>query len=890
MRMAIWCRVGWYRRRRMPATPPTEVTPEAVPAALVQGAMLLVASPRLATDWRRRLVAGAGDVVPTPAVEDWASWLAELARAHADLPVLYTQLQELQLWERIIATDMGSGVAGSGLARHAAEAYRLMREYRIDVGELAGGGEEAEALGRWIVAMQSRLVQDDRLLAADLPAALLPYLGTRVSVRHILLDGFDRTTPMQQALLQGLEAKGIRLATMVAEAEPATPTLTICADAESECRHVAGHVAAILSAEPATRIGIVTAGQAPAMLGRILDEVLRPPGKTAMQAVAMAGNPLAARPLIRQLLDVLALAGHRGASHAELAPLLFSPGVRGHAEEYPVRAAFDAKLREDNRYYLSFRALQGMAAGGGMSQLAGVVESLATLDKAGRTAGEWVGTVHALLQDLGFLQADIAGRTAGEIRELNAFRECLASLVAVDAVQGRVSWGEFLALLSSVCKETPFALDVAYPQVSVLPLQQVAGLRFDCVFALGFDEDALPLPARPSPLLPFSLQRRHGLACATPTLAFEASRLLWHGLRQAAPRLHLSYAHRRDERELNASPLLVDMVAGFPEPPTKTQALCATVHYDDAPSVPLGPEDEAVTGGSDIIKNQSACPFRAFATHRLALAPLGVTRPGIEPREKGSLLHHALQYLWETLASQQALLAQDGNQIDALIGAAIDHAWSKARIALAETSRDYERRRMAAVLQEWLEEERQRPSFRVERCEKPYSLRLPTRGALQFTVRLKADRIDRDDEGHKILIDYKSGQKQAAGKWIGERMEQPQLPLYSMAEGLGTSDAVCFARVRSGECGFEGLSGEDTGIQGIETCDGKRHRPDDWPGLLDAWRQDIDALAAEFVAGRAEVVPRNRKACDHCGLEAVCRIDEIGFAHDVDADDEGDGT
>jgi hypothetical protein len=124
----------------MPASLPTEVIPESVPAALAEGALLLASSPRLAADWRRRLVTNTAGVVPTPAVEAWASWLAGLARTAVDIPVPYTPLQELQLWERIVATDMGGGVAGPGLARHAAEAYRLMREYRIDAGELAGGG------------------------------------------------------------------------------------------------------------------------------------------------------------------------------------------------------------------------------------------------------------------------------------------------------------------------------------------------------------------------------------------------------------------------------------------------------------------------------------------------------------------------------------------------------------------------------------------------------------------------------------------------------------------------------------------------------------------------------------------------------------------------------
>ena len=165
-------------------------------------------------------------------------------------------------------------------------------------------------------------------------------------------------------------------------------------------------------------------------------------------------------------------------------------------------------------------------------------------------------------------------------------------------------------------------------------------------------------------------------------------------------------------------------------------------------------------------------------------------------------------------------------------------------------------------------------------------LELPAAGAIRFPVALKADRIDRDGEGHRIVIDYKRGRPQRVGDWIGARMAEPQLPLYAVAEGLHDADAVCFASVRSGDMGFEGLSGEPTGIQGIAVYKGRDEEAGDWPELLARWRERLDALAAEFVAGRCDVSPRDAHACEYCGLEAVCRIDEIGIDRDADEGNE----
>ena len=140
------------------------------------------------------------------------------------------------------------------------------------------------------------------------------------------------------------------------------------------------------------------------------------------------------------------------------------------------------------------------------------------------------------------------------------------------------------------------------------------------------------------------------------------------------------------------------------------------------------------------------------------------------------------------MGSQRALLALDDTAAASLIDEAVAHAWREARVTVAESTRKFERRRMLTVLSEWLEEERKRPPFSVECCEKPYRLELPESGAIRFSVKLKADRIDRDEEGHRILIDYKTGRKQSIGKWIGERPAEPQLPLYAVAEGLGVDD------------------------------------------------------------------------------------------------------
>jgi len=60
---------------------------------------------------------------------------------------------------------------------------------------------------------------------------------------------------------------------------------------------------------------------------------------------------------------------------------------------------------------------------------------------------------------------------------------------------------------------------------------------------------------------------------------------------------------------------------------------------------------ETARGGSALFKNQAACPFRAFAAHRLDAYPLDEPVAGLDAAERGSILHAALEFIWRELAN-----------------------------------------------------------------------------------------------------------------------------------------------------------------------------------------------------------------------------------------------
>jgi hypothetical protein len=59
--------------------------------------------------------------------------------------------------------------------------------------------------------------------------------------------------------------------------------------------------------------------------------------------------------------------------------------------------------------------------------------------------------------------------------------------------------------------------------------------------------------------------------------------------------------------------------------------------------------------------------------------------------------------------------------------------------------------------------------------------------------------------------------------------------------------------------------------------------------LLD-WRNYIEKMADDFIAGRAEVDPREYpETCENCGLEALCRVRESRVPGNDDSEDAEEG-
>jgi RecB family exonuclease len=310
--------------------------------------------------------------------------------------------------------------------------------------------------------------------------------------------------------------------------------------------------------------------------------------------------------------------------------------------------------------------------------------------------------------------------------------------------------------------------------------------------------------------------------------------------------------------------------------------------------VPL-PCDAPAPGGQDALRRQAACPFQSFAHHRLRAVELEVAGRGLSAAERGNLVHWTLEGLWSVDTDEFPHLGSLEDLREAAAGGLlrprveVHAARAMARLNAADDSqwqRNYltaERKRLVDLVLRWLKHEGRRESFRVLSAEKQEQVRV---GPLTLNVR--ADRIDQV-AGGTLLIDYKTGSASRPASWEGPRPEEPQLPLYAGFVAPDDLVGAVFGKVLPEKECFAGLV-QDAGLNLMK--DSKLNPLT--PEIRQQWRIDLEALAASFAQGEAQVDPRDgQETCRYCPLTALCRVAETGArnlgedAGDTAAEDTG---
>ena len=821
------------------------------------------------------------DVWPTPRVLDFGSWLrarhAERQLADARTPRVLSDIDERELWRAVIdSTEVGqSMLEPAGAARAARRARRTVYEYGIPfqaVADHASASEESRVFLEWNRQFELRLRaldcigSDELLRQVQPPAEILAWIESPVW-RPMARQWLQRHGRLLQP-----DASVSRTASRFNAVSPAAELAAIADWALVSMRSTEGFRAWIC---------IPDLNQRRSDVADALDAALAPhrfglSGDSGAAPYAIAGGtPLADFAPVRAALDLLA-ATVDTVPFERFSLLLRAPELQAGAAEACAAALLDVELRKRGPSQADFATWLALAERLAIAHSPGAVTALRRLQVAYGSLAELRGN-HYISRWIpswiaAFEQGPWALRhrwSSTEYQAAERFRELLGKLASADALFGTHSHPSAQRILRRAARDTAFQVQTGVPPIWVSGQLIDPWLNYAGLWVSGCNDERWPPPVDPIPLLPVKLQRDFGVIAASAESQLHFALELQNRWRARADQCVFSYADPGDGRPAVSSPLLPDVAAIAPAalPRPHWRALLESrpilERLTDELAPPFGSAEP--THGVATLKAQSRCAFRGFAETRLECERLERPVPGFNDRERGNLIHHALEHIWSVLRNSSALASIAPDAEAQLLEDGATRALAKVcRIRDPGLRwRLRERERMSGVLRKWLAVERLRQPFEVESLE--HGKLVARHANLEFAVRI--DRVDRLVDGARVLIDYKTGL--ASADWRGERPDNPQLPIYALLRPQALV-AVAYGKVNASECCFVAEAerpgifkqrGQKSPLEGLPTL----------AALIQVWSERIERLAGDFAAGRAEVAPTLR-ACSTCRLHGLCRV------------------
>ena len=868
---------------------------------LEKGYLLLTPNQRLArrikSEWDRLQVEAGKSVWQPVAVRALDHWLQESwqrgvndGSVVAQIPL--SSLQEKELWSAVITADRQANgeyslLQASSAAEMAMQARGNLLRAKIDMQEPGVNSEfvldqDCSTFQRWLSSFESIIAERGLATAEDRWLQLLQANQNGQRPKIVLVD-FDDLPPLHQHCINHLAATVQELASANGDAKVVARSY---ADRQQELAAVAHWAAQEYQQNPDCSLGILLADmngdRAP--LEYLLRREFNSLGDNyhALPVNFSTGITLDRAPVVRDALRMLGVCGDTIAMK-DLLGLINTRFAGSNEFDTDPAVKLLQRLFDDGVEQLDLGRVRFLSRSVKVSEEQGLTlgDRLAAcserrLQRMKQLPSDWVISFGQILDTWAW--PGKGPLDSLEYQQVESWYKVLEEYSGLDSLAGKIDLSGALGMLRRCCQQRISQPQTADTGIQVLGPLEAAGLQFDKIWFCGLQGARWPAPARPNPFIPMALQRKHSMPHSSSDREWNYAATLMRQYRAACMQLIGTYSRQLDGVPELPSPLLegwpiehLDTAASLPEQWLElATAGSLEVLIDAQAPVVSAQEKSEIRGGSGILQQQANCPFRAFASKRLYLEPLGEYHAGLTAADRGSILHDALYILWGDIqdSSELGVLGPEdlAEKIAQAVFSAIDSVPDSIRQLVGMHCLDLENKRLQKLLSEWIQLERTRPPFKVVSREEPIEFQLG-----ELSLSLRVDRVDELEDGSRIVIDYKSGRSSLAD-WLGARPSQPQLPLYGLAEDV---EALSFAQVRARDCRMLGLGSVDSlkGVQNDIPKAVKRYSSsEDWSSLVAEWQQNLGRLAAEFLSGEAQVDPLPA-ACNYCGFQSLCRVD-----------------
>lgn len=887
---------------------------EVILLGIESGATILTANSRMAArlsiDWgqyQNNIL--KRNAWPTPNIYSLSEWINQIWQAielvENNCPLLLNSSQELSLWSKIIENN-----TTVPLFQVNASAKLAMRAWRTLIAWRQSPVQEVETytsidvitFQKWAAIFKEKLILNKWITQAEIIPWILEHCRD-MKPQNVLLVGFDELTPELEHFFSTLKSFDWQISEYFLSIHSEDRMKLGFNTTEEEIIAAACWAKNLLENGEKGPIAIVLPELAKmrSQVEDLFKEIFHPLAifkayDTVSPIFSLsAGTPLGTVPIIEGIFHLLSCL-KSNIEINNLRKLLYSPFYMGGETDLLERGQFISELQKTSRFHFAMDEIVKFLKGTENSTkkifevILAYQQEVSTVAKPSQWA-EWIQSI--------LLKVDWPGErvlTSIEHQAVKAWYNVLNEFASLDMIHESLTFSEAVKECQIIANYTPFQPESGQVPISILGVLEAAGQTFSHLWIAGLNNKDWPPQPDPNPFIDKELQRRLNMPHATGNRELEFCKRITLRFLESAQNVVVSYAAQDELGGMAPSELIYSIPFGereafeIPYPYCeKAIAESAKLETFEDRKAPQVTQLERVKGGTNIIKLQAACPFKAFAEIRLNAKEVEEEPKGLTNAHRGILVHEILNIIWLELKSQSILIEMSDeklqNLIDSSILQCIYEFKKKNKVDLPKRFWDVEKERLHVILFSWLQLEKERKPFRVDSLERWQNVKIN-----DLLLKVRIDRVDRLQDGSIVVIDYKTGDISLAD-CFGERLNEPQLPLYCFVEGgKDKVKGVVLGIVNVKGCKFIGITEEEDLFPKVKTADAQQRLFIDlnilgaiderdpllsWDKLTNYWGSILNQLANDFIGGKAEVMPKDLSiTCQYCSLPGLCRIRE----------------
>lgn len=830
----------------------------------------------------------------SPQIISLSHWVKQQIALHLPNQHLLTTHQSRTLWQQIIQTDQQYSLPTPHLVQQAQSAWRLLQLWQLQFSDIKAYATTLNhhQFIRWVETYQRRCQQHNWQDELSAIPQLIDYLQHNHIYQGsaIYLAGFDNLPPLWSHLMTILKAQ-CTVAPLKLHKKSHDAQHIRCHDKTHEAEAMARWAACLISKHPKIRIGCIVPdlyNQVSTLQHAFTQHLPRPVGTAPLFNIS-ENKQLSDYTLVSHVLLWLELLHNEPMAITTWERALLSPyAFPQHSNQ--AKSRLYLSIRERLGRQCSLRQLLAYCSQDTQTEtqrVAALLESmqeLLTLHTAqhlqSQSITQWSNYLYTLFSKL--LPPQYLKLTQ---REAKLYERCLTLLTqlrTLNPLLSPITYKQAVQHLYDISAQTPYQPYSGEASITCLSPLESGGLHFDAVWIMGLSADAWPSAAKPHPLLPYELQCRYKMPHCTATHELAYCRHLTERFLQMAPQVIISSPSTLQQEPASPSPLIKDIPITTDNDIPLDNALSFTdklrqrITLEPYDSQSILPTTDTTRCGTHLFASFSACPFQAFAYHRLNVEPLRYPTIGVAAHIKGLLLHHSLHIFWQQTQDHDTLCtlseATLEQQLSACIETALKRMLTREPQLLKQIDQQLEHRRLLPLLMRWLAIEKQREPFSIHALEHKVELQLQP-----YHISMRIDRIDKLADGRYLIIDYKTGMVQIAG-WFGELPDDPQLPLYCLSKQALPLAGVCFGQIQAQTQRFKGIIDPPTQLEGCNRPNKIMYLPEaeHWNDIVAHWKTTLPEISSGLATNYAPAHPKHGQLnCDRCQLYGLCRVHDL---------------